>query len=264
MTIFPSLFHRIGAASLEALDSSGLFFPPMDVEAAIVILRRHSEIVWLLPFLATAGSLIGAAMAFWIGRKIGKNGLQHWISPILLESVIRKVRHKGAVGLVLPALLPPPFPLLPFVLASGALSVSATRFFIMFAGLRLVRFSILTALVWFYGRQILTMVQTGTFKTVMAVVVVPDCCGNLHTNLSPRDKDASTPQHLAAVEGPIILSERRIGLKIVPKTSSRIMAALWPWLEDLNDVALNVGALAEAYSFPLPWLFRLATVAENT
>ena len=172
MTIFQSLFHRIGAAGLAALDSSGLFFPPMDVEAAIVILRRHSEIVWLLPFLATAGSLIGAAMVFWIGRKIGNNGLEHWISPGLLESVRRKVSHKGAVALVLPALLPPPFPLLPFVLACGALSVSATRFFIMFAGLRLVRFSILTALAWFYGRQILTMFQTGTFKTVMAVFVV--------------------------------------------------------------------------------------------
>ena len=171
MTIFLSLFHRIGAAGSAALDSSRLIFPPIDVEAAIVILKRHSEIVWLLPFLATAGSLIGAAMAFWIGRKIGKNGLEHWVSPGVLESVRREVSHKGAVALVLPALLPPPFPLMPFVLACGALSVSATRFFIMFASLRLVRFSILTALAWFYGRQILTMFQTGTFKAVMAVFV---------------------------------------------------------------------------------------------
>ena len=172
MTIFLSLFHRIGAAGSAALDSSRLFVPPIDVEAAIVILRRHSEIVWLLPFLATAGSLIGAAMVFWIGRKIGNNGLEHWISPRVLESVRRKVRNKGAIALVLPALLPPPFPLLPFVLASGALSVRATRFFIMFAGLRLVRFSILTALAWFYGRQILAMFQTGTLKTLMTVFMV--------------------------------------------------------------------------------------------
>ena len=171
MTIFQFLVHRIGAAGFAALDSSGPFLP-MDVESAIVIVRRHSEIVWLLPVLATAGSLIVAAMAFWIGRKIGKNGLEHWISPGVLESVRHQVSQKGAVALVLPALLPPPFPLLPFVLACGALSVSATRFFIMFAGLRLVRFSILTALAWFYGRQILAMLQTGTFKTVMAVFVV--------------------------------------------------------------------------------------------
>ena len=171
MTIFQSLFHRIGAASLALLDSPG-FFPPRDIEATIVILRRHSEIVWLLPFLATAVSLIGTAIAFWIGRKIGKNGLEYWISPNVLERVRREVTHKGAVALVLPALLPPPFPLLPFVLACGALSVNAMRFFLMVAGLRFMRFSILTALLWLYGRQILEMFQTGTYKTVMAAFVV--------------------------------------------------------------------------------------------
>ena len=193
MTIFQSLFHRIGLVGLPALDSSGLFFPPMDVEAAIVILKRHSEIVWLLPFLATAGSLIGAAMAFWIGRKIGNNGLERWISPGVLESVRREVRHKGAVALVLPALLPPPFPLLPFVLACGALSVSATRFFIMFAGLRMVRFSVLTALVWFYGRQILTIFQSGTFKAVFAVLIAVGISAVIYRLVSRMHRRASAP-----------------------------------------------------------------------
>jgi membrane protein DedA with SNARE-associated domain len=172
MTVFQSLLHRIGSAGSAALESAGGFFPPTNVEAAIVILRQHSEIVWLLPFLATACSVIAASIVFWIGRKIGQNGLQHWISPGVLESVRRDVNHKGADALLLPALLPPPFPLLPFVLACGALSVSATRFFMIFAGLRFVRFSVLTALAWFYGRQIMAMFQTGTFKIVMAVFVV--------------------------------------------------------------------------------------------
>jgi membrane protein YqaA with SNARE-associated domain len=172
MTIFQSLLHRIGSAGLAALDSPGLFLRSTDVEAAIAILKRHSEIIWLLPFLATAGSMVVAAIAFWIGRKIGKNGLEHWISPDVLEGVRRDVMHKGAVALVLPALLPPPFPLTPFVLACGALSVSATRFFVLFAGLRLTRYSVLTALAWFYGQQILAMLQTGTFKVVMVVFAV--------------------------------------------------------------------------------------------
>jgi uncharacterized membrane protein YdjX (TVP38/TMEM64 family) len=68
--------------------------------------------------------------------------------------------------------MPPPFPLMPFVLACGALSVSATRFFLIFASLRLVRFSILTALAWFYGRQILMMFHSDTFRIVMAVVLL--------------------------------------------------------------------------------------------
>jgi membrane protein YqaA with SNARE-associated domain len=196
MTIFQSLFHRIGLMCLAGLDSSKLFFLPTDVEAAIVILRRHSEIVWLLPFLATAGSMIGAAMTFWIGRKIGENGLKHWISPGLLERVKDKVRHRGAVALILPALLPPPFPLMPFVLACGALSVNATRFFIMFAGLRMVRFSILIAGAWFYGRQILAALQTDIFKTAMAVFLILFVVGASIAiyRLVTKSIDTSTPR----------------------------------------------------------------------
>jgi membrane protein YqaA with SNARE-associated domain len=172
MTIFQSLLYRVGLMGFTPVDSSRPSFSLLDVEASLEILRRHSEIVWLLPFLATAGSVLGAAIVFWIGRKIGANGLDHFISPGVLERVRGKVTDKGAVALVLPALLPPPFPLMPFVLACGALSVSATRFFILFASLRMVRFSILTALAWFYGRQILTVFQTETFKTVVVMLLV--------------------------------------------------------------------------------------------
>lgn len=144
----------------------------MDVEAAVLLLKRHSEIVWLFPFFATASSVIAAAMVFWIGRKIGEKGLEHWISPAVLEKARGEVRTKGAFALTLPALLPPPFPLMPFVLACGALSVSTTRFFITFASLRMVRFSILTVLAWFYGQQIVALFQTGAFKVVIAAVLI--------------------------------------------------------------------------------------------
>src|SRR5678815_2386915 len=97
MTIFQSLFYRIGSVGFPALNSSGLIFPRMDVESALVLLRGHSEIVWLLPFLATAASLIAASIVFWAGRKIGQNGLEHWISPGALESVRDEVRHKGCL-----------------------------------------------------------------------------------------------------------------------------------------------------------------------
>jgi membrane protein YqaA with SNARE-associated domain len=204
MTIVQFLFYRIGTAGLAPLESSGLFFPPTDVEGAVAILRNHSEIVWLFPFLATACSVLGAAIAFGIGRKIGRNGLEQWISPGVLDSVRHKIGHKGVVALVLPALLPPPFPLLPFVLACGALSVNATRFFILFASLRLVRFSILTALAWFYGRQILAMLQTGTFKTVVAVIAVlfvAGTCAAIYRLVTMRHRFESSAQQNVSCDG---------------------------------------------------------------
>jgi hypothetical protein len=65
----------------------------------------------------------------------------------------------------------------------------------MFAGLRLVRFSILTALAWFYGRQILTMLQTGTFKTVVAafvLLIVVGTCTTIYRLVTTMHRRAST------------------------------------------------------------------------
>jgi membrane protein YqaA with SNARE-associated domain len=159
MTIFQSMFHPFGLVGLAVLDSSMFSFVPQAVEAATVILTHHSAIFWVFPFVATAGSMMGAAMTFWIGRKIGEKGLEHWISPGVLDRARRLTKNKGALALALPALLPPPFPLTPFVLACGALSVSATRFFITLASLRMLRFSIIAALAWRYGENILAVVQ---------------------------------------------------------------------------------------------------------
>jgi membrane protein YqaA with SNARE-associated domain len=134
---------------------------PLDVESATGILARHPAIFWIFPLIATAGSMIGAAMSFWVGRRIGEKGLERWISPAVLERAKQTIKNKGAIALALPALLPPPFPLTPFVLTSGALAVSTTPFFITLATLRMLRFGIISALAWRYGTSILALFQTG-------------------------------------------------------------------------------------------------------
>ena len=164
MNIFQSLFHSLlcvpGLVGFAPLDSSVTSFMPLDVDAASAIFTQHSVIFWVFPFLATAGSMMGAAMTFWIGRKVGVKGLERWISPVVLERAKSAIKNKGAIALALPALLPPPFPLTPFVLACGALSVSTTPFFIALAGLRMLRFSIIAAVAWRYGTSILALFQT--------------------------------------------------------------------------------------------------------
>ena len=163
MNIFQSLFHSLlslpGLVGFAPLDSSVTSFMPLDVEAASAIFT-HPAIFWVFPFLATAGSMMGAAMTFWIGRKVGEKGLERWITPVVLERAKSAIKNKGAIALALPALLPPPFPLTPFVLACGALSVSTTPFFIALAGLRMLRFSIIAAVAWCYGTSILALFQT--------------------------------------------------------------------------------------------------------
>ncbi len=69
-----------GLVLMGALDSSLVFFLPLGIDFVVIILTaRHPELFWLYAILATVGSLIGAALTFWIGRKVGEHGLSRLI-----------------------------------------------------------------------------------------------------------------------------------------------------------------------------------------
>ncbi|HEY5617967.1 MAG TPA: VTT domain-containing protein [Vicinamibacterales bacterium] len=135
---------------------------PFGVDALVIYLTaRDHGLFWLYPLLATAGSVGGAAVMFWIGRKAGDVGLPRLISKDRLERLRARVQKGGAVAVALPALLPPPFPLTPFVLTCGALKVNPWWFFPTFGLMRLLRFSVGAALALLYGPGILRVLESG-------------------------------------------------------------------------------------------------------
>lgn len=169
-----------GAVLLGALDTSLLFFLPFGIDAVVIYLAARDEMLfWLYPILATAGSLAGAALTFWIGKKVGDVGLERLIHRRRLERMQCRVRDSGAIALALPAMMPPPFPLTPFILTCGALNVSPWRFFTTFAAVRLVRFGAEAALARVYGRGILRVLQSDTFQAVVIGFVVVAVLGTI-------------------------------------------------------------------------------------
>jgi membrane protein YqaA with SNARE-associated domain len=169
-----------GAFLMAALDTSMLFFLPFGIDALVIYLAaRNRELFWLYPLLATAGSLVGAALTFWIGRTVGEAGLKRLVSVRHLERLQKRVRESGAVTLAIPALLPPPFPLTPFVLTCGALAVNAWRFFGTFATVRLLRFGGEALLARLYGRRVLIVLRSEAFQTVVVVFAVVAIVGTL-------------------------------------------------------------------------------------
>jgi membrane protein YqaA with SNARE-associated domain len=169
-----------GVALLAALDTSMLFFLPFGVDAVVIYLAaRDEQLFWIYPILATAGSLAGAGVTFWIGKKIGDVGLERIVSGRRLERVRCSVRDRGAVALAVPALMPPPFPLTPFILTCGALDVDRWRFFTTFGIIRLVRFGAEAALARVYGRSVLRFLQSDAFQTVIIGFVVVAVIGTV-------------------------------------------------------------------------------------
>jgi membrane protein YqaA with SNARE-associated domain len=179
-SIFGFFLTWWGPFLMAALDTSMLFFLPFGIDALVIFMAaRNPTLFWLYPLLATAGSLAGAALTFWIGRKAGEVGVERLVPGKRLERLKRRVNESGAIAMALPALLPPPFPLTPFILTCGALDVNRLRFFATFGAVRLVRFGAEAALARVYGRRVLAVLLSGTFQTIVAVFVVVALAGTI-------------------------------------------------------------------------------------
>ena len=161
-----------GLVVLAALDSSVVFFLPLGIDVVVVIATaRNPDLFWLYAILATAGSLAGAALTFWIGHKLGEHGLSKLIPRSRLERVRERVGHSAAVSVAALGVIPPPFPFTAFVLTSGAGQVNAWTFFLTLGGVRLLRFGVEAALAARYGRGILTWMESTIFQTIIGVLI---------------------------------------------------------------------------------------------
>jgi membrane protein YqaA with SNARE-associated domain len=157
-----------------------VFFLPLGIDFVVIILTaRKPELFWMYAVLATVGSVIGAGVTFWIGRKVGEVGLSRLIKPSRLKRVKERVNHSAAISVAALAIVPPPFPFTAFVLTSGAFSVNAWSFFTTLAGVRALRFFIEGALAARYGRGIVSWMQSRTFTIAVSVLIVLAVIGTL-------------------------------------------------------------------------------------
>ena len=168
-----------GIVIMGALDASLIFFLPLGIDFVVIVMTaRTPELFWLYALLATAGSLLGAAGTYWIGKKAGEKGLARLVNPRRLDRVKDRV-SEGAYVIAGLALIPPPFPFTPFVLVSGALAMNPWGFFTALAAARVFRFGVEGALAYRYGSQILRWMKTPTFKAVVGVIIALAVIGTI-------------------------------------------------------------------------------------
>jgi len=123
--------------------------------------------------------VLGAAVTYLVGAKIGDTGLSRFISKRRLERLRTRVKTIGALMTGLLALLPPPFPLTAFVLTSGALRVGLTRFLLVFAAARVIRFGIEGILARRYGASVLRMLESDLAQQIVIGLVIVSILGTV-------------------------------------------------------------------------------------
>jgi membrane protein YqaA with SNARE-associated domain len=169
-----------GLVLMGALDSSLVFFLPLGIDFVVIILAaRRPELFWLYAVMATIGSVIGAAMTFWIGRKVGEHGLSRLIKQSRLQRIQQRVSERASISVAALAIIPPPFPFTAFVLTSGAFHVNAWHFFVTLAGVRMLRFTVEGALAARFGRGILAWMESTTFVVVVGALIALAVAGTV-------------------------------------------------------------------------------------
>lgn len=98
-------------------------------------------------------------MTWAAGKKGGEAALGKLGRGRFVRRVQGWVKKHGMMSVSLSAMIPPPVPLTPFLLAAGALGLSRVRFLISYCAGRGVRYGAVAWLGFRYGRQVLALWQ---------------------------------------------------------------------------------------------------------
>jgi membrane protein DedA with SNARE-associated domain len=105
--------------------------------------------------MATLGAVIGGYITYALARKGGKETMERKLSKKRATQVSQAFERWGFFAVAVPALMPPPFPFVPFLLAAGAMQYSPKKFLGALTLGRGVRYSIAAGLGYVYGNHIL-------------------------------------------------------------------------------------------------------------
>jgi membrane protein YqaA with SNARE-associated domain len=121
----------------------------------IWLAARHREPWPYYAFMATLGAVIGGYITYAVARKGGKETMERKLSEKRAAKFEKAFGRWGFSAIAIPALLPPPFPFVPFLIAAGAMQYSPKKFLGALILGRGLRYSIGAYLGFVYGRHIM-------------------------------------------------------------------------------------------------------------
>jgi membrane protein YqaA with SNARE-associated domain len=166
-------FGLFGVFLVSIVDSSFVPLPvPGVTDIMVIILAAQHQNVILLVLLTTIGSALGGYFSHLVGQRGGMAFLEKRIPPRTFKRVCQWMESHAILSVALPAILPPPMPLSPFVLAAGALKMSRKKFMIAFTISRCLRHTIAASLGTYYGRHIIRIWNSLSAKYATPVLIV--------------------------------------------------------------------------------------------
>jgi membrane protein YqaA with SNARE-associated domain len=162
--------RSLGLIAVGIADNSVIPMPgSMDV--LTIWLAASERRYWpFYAFMATLGALLGGYITYALAREGGKEAFERKLQKKQAAKVYRRFKRWGFWAVALPAILPPPFPIVPFLLAAGALQYPRKRYLGALAVGRGIRFTVLAGLGALYGDAIVGFFSK-YYKPALAILI---------------------------------------------------------------------------------------------
>ena len=199
-------FGIVGVLVVSIVDSSFVPLPiPGITDIMVVVLAAQHANLFLLIGAATCGSFLGGFFSYKVGQSGGMAFLEKHVPARFLKPVCNWMEQHAILAVALPAILPPPMPLSPFVLAAGALRMSRNKFLATFTFSRLLRHAFAAWLGFYYGRHVLRIWNMFTRKysapiliTVWSIILISAGIAFYRLWKASRSVNATAPRPTSA------------------------------------------------------------------
>ncbi len=173
--------HRLGGPGLILLgivDNSAIPIPGgMDV--FVILLSAHRREWWLYyAFMAVVGAVLGGYLTYRLAEKGGEETLEKEIGKDRAQKVYNKFKKRGFATVAVSAVLPPPFPMVPVLMAAGVLQYPRKKFLAALSAGRAVRFLVVALLGRIYGTAIISSLRT-YYKPVLYSLIALAALGGV-------------------------------------------------------------------------------------
>ena len=141
----------LGLFFVAFLDASVLSLPEVNDILIVYMVTKSPSFLLYYAAMATAGSIGGSLVVFYLGRKGGEALLRKQFSREQVDRMQARFTRYGMAAVVVPAMLPPPVPLKLFVLGAGVAGMPAGRFAWAIGIGRGIRYVAEGILAYYYG-----------------------------------------------------------------------------------------------------------------
>jgi len=164
-------FGPLGLFGISLVDSAGIPLPGGPDAVMIWLSANNPALMPLYALAATAGSAIGCTLLYLVARRAGVAALKR-VAPEKRDRIENLLGRYDLIAVMVPSVLPPPFPFKPFVLCAGVFRLKTWRFITaIFIG-RSVRFLIEGWLAIRFGEDAGRVIRQHGWKVLVAVAVL--------------------------------------------------------------------------------------------